>query len=305
MVLATLFFLSSCLSNLNYRHTRPATKVSIQKKTQVPLIRKRISLLTFYNETPIGGAKLGVVAVEEFKKELEKRKEFVVILKNKGSMALSSKHIYSTGGAQLSTLSWKDKLSGIHFILYGRITKAKWKEEYDDIGFFRKKNYQANVRLEIRVFDISSNRNVFSQTFSGKATSGGYKFYKEDKKQSSSSYRNYLLKKAIQGAIRRSIPHLALSSHEVDWTGRIAKIIGPKIYLSAGKKSGVKLGDIMNVVTEGTEIYDPETGALIGISRGDVKGTLEVIDFFGEDGAIAILHSGGSVVEGDFVQLYQ
>jgi hypothetical protein len=40
------------------------------------------------------------------------------------------------------------------------------------------------------------------------------------------------------------------------------------------------------------------------MSVGEVKGTLEVIDYFGQDGAVCTLHSGGSVTEGDFVQLY-
>ena len=57
-------------------------------------------------------------------------------------------------------------------------------------------------------------------------------------------------------------------------------------------------------MTEGQEVYDPETGALIGVSKGQLKGTLEIVDYFGPDGAIAILHSGGSVLEGDFVTLY-
>ena len=86
--------------------------------------------------------------------------------------------------------------------------------------------------------------------------------------------------------------------------GRVAKIIGTKIYLNAGRSSGINLGDIMKVITEGQEVYDPESGAMIGTSQGEVKGTLEVVDYFGEDGAICILHSGGSVTEGDFVQLY-
>ena len=60
----------------------------------------------------------------------------------------------------------------------------------------------------------------------------------------------------------------------------------------------------MKVITEGEEIYDPETGALLGQAKGEVKGTLEVVDFFGPDGAVAILHSGGSVTEGDYIQLY-
>jgi hypothetical protein len=84
----------------------------------------------------------------------------------------------------------------------------------------------------------------------------------------------------------------------------VAKIIGSKVYLNAGRDSGINVSDILKVVTEGQEIYDPETGAMIGVSKGDVKGTIEVIDYFGADGAIAILHSGGSVQEGDFVQLY-
>jgi len=58
------------------------------------------------------------------------------------------------------------------------------------------------------------------------------------------------------------------------------------------------------VITEGQEIYDPESGAMIGISQGEVKGTLEVVDYVANDGAVCILHSGGSVTEGDFVELY-
>ncbi len=64
------------------------------------------------------------------------------------------------------------------------------------------------------------------------------------------------------------------------------------------------MGDVLRIMTEGTEIFDPESGALLGVSKGEVKGTLEIIDYFGPDGAVAILNSGGSVTEGDFVQLY-
>ena len=80
--------------------------------------------------------------------------------------------------------------------------------------------------------------------------------------------------------------------------------MGSKVYINAGRQSGLNVGDILKVMTEGQEIFDPESGALLGVSKGQVKGTLEVIDYFGADGAVTILHSGGSVTEGDFVQLY-
>lgn len=47
---------------------------------------------------------------------------------------------------------------------------------------------------------------------------------------------------------------------KLDWLGRVAKIIGTRIYVNAGRTSGINLGDILKVVTEGQEIYDPESG---------------------------------------------
>ena len=102
----------------------------------------------------------------------------------------------------------------------------------------------------------------------------------------------------------RPLQELLDVSAKMDWTGRVAKIIGNKIYVNVGRESGLNVGDILKVLTEGNEIYDPESGALIGLSKGEIKGTIEVIDFFGPDGSIAIIHSGSSVLEGDFVQLY-
>jgi hypothetical protein len=105
-------------------------------------------------------------------------------------------------------------------------------------------------------------------------------------------------------AARKFVPRITKLGSRLDWMGRVAKIIGTKIYINAGRNSGLNLGDILKVITEGQEIFDPESGAMIGMSQGEVKGTLEVVDYVGQDGAVCNLHSGGSVTEGDFVQLY-
>ena len=104
--------------------------------------------------------------------------------------------------------------------------------------------------------------------------------------------------------MRKSVPRILKVASKLDWVGRVARIIGNKIYVNAGRGSGLQIGDVLKVLTEGEEVYDPETGAMIGVSKGEVKGTVEIIDYFGPDGSIGILHSGGSVIEGDFVQLY-
>ena len=57
-------------------------------------------------------------------------------------------------------------------------------------------------------------------------------------------------------------------------------------------------------MTSGEEIYDPATGTYLGRAPGQLKGTVEVVDFLGPDGAVAVLHTGGNFQEGDTVQLY-
>jgi hypothetical protein len=88
------------------------------------------------------------------------------------------------------------------------------------------------------------------------------------------------------------------------WEGRIASVQGERIFLNVGKISGLAAGDLLRVVDEGEEIYDTESGSFIGKSPGRLKGTLEVVSFFGQDGAIAVIHSGGGFRENDRVELY-
>jgi hypothetical protein len=88
------------------------------------------------------------------------------------------------------------------------------------------------------------------------------------------------------------------------WEGRIAMIAGDRVYLNAGRLSGLQINDILKVTEEGKEIYDPQTGRFIGKAPGRMKGTVEVVSYFGKDGAIAVIHSGSGFKENDRVEMY-
>ena len=64
------------------------------------------------------------------------------------------------------------------------------------------------------------------------------------------------------------------------------------------------MGDILKVMTPGDDIYDPATGAFLGRTNGQLKGTVEVVDFLGTDGAVTEIHTGGNFQVQDLVQLY-
>jgi hypothetical protein len=122
--------------------------------------------------------------------------------------------------------------------------------------------------------------------------------------QQSPEFRSEMLMLAVRDAVGQVVPDVVRSVEKLSWEGRIAKIVGPKVYVTAGKASGLIAGDILKVLTAGEEIYDQVTGAYLGRTPGTLKGTLEVKDFLGQDGAVAEIHTGGNFQAGDTVQLY-
>ncbi len=265
-------------------------------------VKKKVALLTFMNESPYGGEDLGITATEELRGELSRTGEFIIDPMAKKIFG-SSKEIYAGGGVKLVQLARKAKVSGLNFVIFGRIKDARVREKTDEIGLVRETKSYTESKVEIRLFDVNSNKEIYTDEIRGFADDSTFRLFSGDR-ETKLTYRRELLRYAVRVAVRKSVPRILEVSTKLDWVGRVARIIGTKIYINAGRSSGIQISDILKVVTEGQEIYDPETGALIGVSKGEVKGTVEVIDYFGPDGAIAILHSGGSVVEGDFVQLY-
>lgn len=300
--LVAIFLFQSC-ALLNPPKRRPPRSYYPKKQMGYNPIKKKIVVLDFFNESEYGREDLAMTATRELKNELNRSREFVVDNES-SSLFGSSKEIFSGGGVKLAKLSKKARLNGVNLILFGRVINAKVRQKTDEIGFIRKTESYAKTDLEVRLFDVHANKEIYKGKMNGNIKDRANKFFLEDNSQKIKDRRE-ILRYSIRVAARRFVPPLVRVASKLDWTGRVAKIIGQQIYINAGRSSGVYVGDILRVLTVGTEIYDPESGALIGVSKGEVKGTLEVIDFIGVDGSIAILHSGGSVTEGDFVQLYQ
>jgi len=305
LAISTILFLTSCMNKPIRRRGSsyvPRGQYGQESRPEFYPIKKKVALLPFFNESPFGKEDLAITATEEFRRELGRMRDYNVDPQAQ-SLFGTSKEIYAGGGMKLVQLTRKAKLSGVNLVIYGRITHAKVRQKTDEIGMVRKTKSYAESVVEVRVFDVHANKEIFSEKMDGNINDSAHKFFLSER-DATLDYRRNLLRYSVRVAVRRFLPKINKLGAKLDWVGRVAKIIGSKIYVNAGRKSGITVGDILKVMTEGTEIFDPESGALIGVSKGEVKGTLEIIDFFGPDGAVAILHSGGSVTEGDFVQLY-
>ncbi|MBY0414018.1 MAG: hypothetical protein K2Q18_07625 [Bdellovibrionales bacterium] len=300
-ILVLLNMFAACSSSVisrDYQGKRPRA----EERKYFSGVKKKVALLPFFNESPFESEDLEVNATEELRMELTRSGEFIVD-PSSAKLFGPSKEIYVGGGMKLVQLTRQAKIAGINFILFGRVIDARVREKSDEIGIVRQTKSYTESKVEVRVFDVNAGKEIYTETLGGYADDSTYRFFSSDR-EDYLAYRRDLLRYAVRVAVRKSVPKVIELASKLDWVGRVAKIIGTKVYLNAGRESGINIGDILKIITEGTEIYDPETGALIGMSKGDMKGTIEIVDYFGTDGAIAILHSGGQVLEGDFVQLY-
>ncbi len=78
----------------------------------------------------------------------------------------------------------------------------------------------------------------------------------------------------------------------LDWFCRIAKVEGEEVFINAGKLSGLKVGDLMEVFAPGTPL-----------GRGEVKGTIKISSCFGIDASIGKLINGEKPDVDDIVRI--
>lgn len=107
--------------------------------------------------------------------------------------------------------------------------------------------------------------------------------------------------KAIDLAIEMIAEDVLKTVLSVDWHSRIASTDGTKVYINAGRLSGLEKGKVLEVYAPGEEVVDPKTKQPLGRKKGAFKGELEVVELFGVDASWAKTNKGGSFSSSDLV----
>jgi hypothetical protein len=115
--------------------------------------------------------------------------------------------------------------------------------------------------------------------------------------------RDKALSKAASVALQQVSDGIIRGFAGLEWSTTVASVEGNTIYLNAGKKSGLQLGDILEVYAPGKEIIHPVTKLSLGMVPGALKGNAKVTRLFGFDAAEVELAEGGKkVATGDVVR---
>lgn len=283
------------------------TKANAQGKTPTERIaamgqpKKRLVVLDFWNDTPVKVGDLGAFAADELRRGLHLSQRLIIPPDARSDVA--TEDFVQGDKVRVAQLIREGRKLGVAVVVIGRVTKVTFRQRGDDVGLFRQKQSFAGVDTEIKLFDVGNGREIMAAGKSGEASSSAMVAL-ESSNIESPEYRAELTRMAVRNTIASIVPDVLRAVEKMAWEGHVAKIAGGKIYVNAGRASGLVAGDILKVMTQGDDVYDPATGAFLGRSQGQLKGTLEVIDFIGPDGAAAEVHTGANFAEGDAVQLY-
>ncbi|MCX8110204.1 MAG: hypothetical protein N3D15_03015 [Syntrophorhabdaceae bacterium] len=109
--------------------------------------------------------------------------------------------------------------------------------------------------------------------------------------------------KAIDLSIEVIAEDLLKAILSLDWHARIASLEDGKVYINAGRLSGLEKGNILEVYSPGEQIVDSKTNTPLGKIKGSFKGELEVSELFGVDASWAKVKKGSNFSPTDLVYL--
>lgn len=265
-------------------------------------LRKRLMILPFLAEGP-GTSAMTDEARQYFLRELGRSGQFVII-RPEDLPEDPKKYVNEENQYDMDPISRQAAAMGVAAIVEGKVLDVRARRIGDQVGLIREIKAEVKARVRLRMVAARNGHEIFNEVreavVDSSTTRVGQKVATDAELSSDPNLARAALTKAFVGAL----PGLARAMDKLSWQGRVAMVNGERIYVNAGRLSGLQVGDILKVSEEGDEVFDPETGRFIGKAPGRLKGTIEVISYFGKDGTIGVIHSGSGFKENDLVELY-
>ncbi len=305
-LLALLFVSTGC----SIFGSKRSEKAKVEVK-DVPVVargeedapRHRILVLPFLDERVDKSKAMGDVARQTVVRELVKTQQFVIVSLDDFPQD-PKKYITEENDYDMAQISKIASGMGVAAVLEGKVLSIKAKRIGDSVGLIRQLKAQISTQVRVRIYAGKNGKEILNEVRSADTEATTTRMGEKGDLTSSLGEDPELVKTAIRKAFLSAVPNILRSVEKLAWEGRVAMVSGERVYVNAGRLSGLQVGDILKVTEEGEDVYDPDTGRFIGMAPGRLKGTVEVVTYFGKDGAIAVIHSGSGFQENDRVELY-
>lgn len=275
---------------------------SLTGKSETGKPRKRLIVLPFLDASESRPESLREKARTAFLREMNKTGE-ILALDSRDIKAEALKPA-EKGEYDLKEIAKQVQGLGANAVLEGKILDLRVSRKADNVGVIRQMKSEFEAVVRVRVVSARGGQEVFNTVKTVNLEEPAVRVAERVETDKYLQNNPELLEAIVRDAFLDFVPQVEAALSKVQWEGRIAALNGDRIYLNVGRISGIQVGDVLKVLEQGDDVYDPESGGHIGTVPGRMKGTLEVISYFGNDGAIAVVHSGAGFRENDRVELY-
>jgi len=276
--------------------------VSAQARRDDQSPRKRMMVLPFLDVSESRPQAFRDKARAEFIRELNQSGRIIVVDSRDLKVDLTKATV--GGDYVLKDIAKPAADLGATVLLDGKILDIKVARKTDPVGLFRQMKTKFEASVRVRMVLSKSGKEVFNTVKNVTLEEAQTRVAENASADRMLQTNPELIERLITDAFLDFQNQIFSTLDKIAWEGRIAMISGDRIFLNVGRLSGLQVGDVLKVTEEGDEIFDPQTGNFIGKSQGRLKGTLEVISYFGQDGAVSLIHSGSGFKENDRIELY-
>ena len=251
-------------------------------KPQFPGLKKKVLITYFDDRTTEGEEILGDWVAEKLMKEVNRRSLQILFVDYQMVKEFLEKK--GTNLKDLETpkvLQYLNEVFGVHALVAGQLSGPyvfTTKTDKDKEG-----TASAIIRIDMRLVDTFSGKTLKTLSANNPIIAT---------KESGSFPGEKAKVKAIDLTIANLGRSLARELDNLDWFCRIAKVEGEQVYVNAGKLTGLKVGDVM-------EVFRPGGSG----ERGEVKGKIKISDFFGIDASMGRLIQGKNPDVNDILKL--
>lgn len=264
----------------------------------------RLAVVEFENKAPgefhNWGPRLGHAASDMLATSLVKTGKFSVLEREKLKAILNEQALGKAGAVTPQSAAQVGRLLGVKYIVTGAVSEfgvTKKGGQLPILGIGGSQN-TARATVDIRLVDTTSGEIILADTASstdsftkvhGLGGSVGTDF---DETMATRTMRGAIDTLTAKIVDQVSTGTAGAGGTPAKWEARIAQISGSRIVINAGSGAGVKAGQVLDVISMGEEIKDPQTGQTLGAEEQKV-GSLEITDVK-EKYSIARVRSGES-----------
>ena len=257
-----------------------------------PGFRKKVVVLEFENKTTYQEEKIGEAVAKRLSDRLDASQRAVIIDADIVSDFLQGEGLKFQSPPDPLAMKRAHQSLGVQAFTLGTVADVSLLSSKASDTSDQEVSY-ATAKVEIRLVDASTGNLL--RTFIGRSPIFGTK-------ETGEYNRTKAVLRAIEFSLDEVFDGFLRQLDLLEWSTTLAKIEGEKFYLNAGKSSGLRIGDLLEVFEPGKEIIHPVTKVSLGWTTGQSKGALQVTDLFGVDAAVGKAIQGQGFAVNDIVK---